>query len=69
MIHFQSIANRVIPCQAVYLWPLYKFLSRAGTLSNTGHSTDYVLYVELPNDVDESVWIKEGVAMFLWLKQ
>jgi len=68
VIHFQPVANRETPTSGVYFCPLYKVLSRAGTLSTTGHSTNYVLNVELPSDREESVWIKAGVAMFLSLK-
>ena len=69
MIHFIPKANRELPTEGVYFCPLYKVLSRAGTLSTTGHSTNYILYVELPSDKAQSVWIKAGVAMFLSLKQ
>jgi dynein heavy chain len=69
MILFQPVVDRVLPKTGVYFCPLYKVLSRAGTLSTTGHSTNYVLYVELPSERDQNVWIKAGVAMFLALKQ
>ena len=69
MILFQPVVKRVLPNSGVYFCPLYKVLSRAGTLSTTGHSTNYVLFAELPTDKDQSVWIKAGVAMFLSLKQ
>ena len=69
MIHFIPTANRELPTTGVYFCPLYKVLSRAGTLSTTGHSTNYILFVELPSDRPQSVWIKAGVAMFLSLKQ
>ncbi len=69
MIHFQPAPNRIPPSTGVYYCPLYKVLSRVGTLSTTGHSTNYVLYVEVPSDEDQMVWIKAGVAMFLSLKQ
>jgi dynein heavy chain len=69
MIHFIPVADRVPPTEGVYFCPLYKVLSRAGTLSTTGHSTNYILFVELPSDKPQSVWVKAGVAMFLSLKQ
>ncbi|CAE7234953.1 DNAH1, partial [Symbiodinium necroappetens] len=33
-----------------YRCPTYKVLSRKGTLLTTGHSTNFVLYLELPTD-------------------
>ena len=69
VIHFLPIFKREIPSDGIYYCPLYKVLSRTGTLSTTGHSTNYVLMLELPSDRDQSEWIRAGVAMFLALKQ
>ena len=69
LIHFIPMANREPPKDGVYFCPLYKVLSRCGTLSTTGHSTNYILFVEMPTDKAQSKWIKAGVAMFLSLKQ
>jgi len=69
LIHMVPVPNREPPKSGIYNTPLYKILSRQGTLSTTGHSTNFVLMVELPTSEDESKWIKAGVAMFLALKQ
>lgn len=69
LMHMIPVPNREAPEKGIYNSPLYKVLSRQGTLSTTGHSTNFVLMVELPTNEDESKWIKAGVAMFLALKQ
>jgi len=68
LIHFVPVQNRENPETGIYMCPVYKVLSRNGTLSTTGHSTNYVLDLELPSSELESKWIKAGVACFLSLK-
>ena len=52
----------------VYFCPLYKTISRQGSLSTTGHSTNFVMFLELPTDRHSDFWIRAGVASFLALK-
>jgi dynein heavy chain len=58
--------NRARPdTAATYECPLYKTLTRAGTLSTTGHSTNYVMGVELPGGGrPPEHWVARGVALF-----
>jgi dynein heavy chain len=57
-----------VPTSGIYKTPIYKVLSRSGTLSTTGHSTNFVMMVEIPTDEKEDKWIKAGVAGFLALR-
>jgi len=52
----------------VYPCPVYKVLSRKGTLSTTGHSTNFVRDMALPSREHPDHWIRAGVAAFLALK-
>lgn len=68
MVHLEPIQDRVIPETGLYNCPVYKVLSRTGTLSTTGHSTNFVMYMEIPSALEEEIWIRAGVAIFLALK-
>jgi len=45
-----------------YTCPTYKTSKRAGTLSTTGLSTNFVVGVQLPTDRDHVYWTWKGVA-------
>jgi len=72
LLHLIPVAERAAPLVGVYHCPVYKVLSRTGTLSTTGHSTNFVMWLELPAPsscaVEEDLWIKAGVAAFLALR-
>jgi len=74
VIHLSPLKDREDKTDGIYRCPVYKVLSRRGTLSTTGHSTNFIFWIELPsnrtniiNNVglsDQEEWIRAGVAAF-----
>jgi len=49
VMHMLPMQNRVAPQSGIYRCPVYKILTRTGTLSTTGHSTNFVTWIEVPS--------------------
>jgi len=52
---------------ADYQCPLYKTAVRAGVLSTTGQSTNFVVSVDVPTDRNPDYWVSMGTAMLCGL--
>jgi len=60
-IHMAPVAN-FTRNKSEYECPLYKTTVRAGALSTTGHSTNFVVALDLPTDKSPDYWVLKGAA-------
>ncbi|XP_055378973.1 dynein axonemal heavy chain 12 [Condylostylus longicornis] len=61
--HFYPILIKELQEGSRYRCPLYKTAERKGTLSTTGHSTNFVLSLLLNTKMPASHWIKRSTAL------
>ena len=61
-IHFLPVEHKVRDEES-YECPLYKTATRAGVLSITGASSNFVVAVDIPTDRNPDYWVSMGAAM------
>lgn len=61
VIYFLPVEN-YLPKPTEYSMPLYKTTKRQGTLSATGHSTNFILTIYAPTRLPPEYWILNGAA-------
>ncbi|XP_056265579.1 dynein axonemal heavy chain 6 [Pseudoliparis swirei] len=66
VVHFEPQQNYE-PEPGLYHAPLYKTSARAGTLSTTGHSTNFVVTVLLPSNRPSDYWVSKASALLCQL--
>ncbi|VDP74022.1 unnamed protein product [Echinostoma caproni] len=62
MLHMKPEMDYV-PDPKKYIAPLYKTSARAGVLSTTGHSTNFIVEIGLPHSMTSDYWIEKGAAL------
>lgn len=63
VIWLEPIAEVDVKLDRTYECPLYKTSQRRGELTTTGHSTNFIMMVNLPTDQNPENWIRRGAAM------
>ena len=67
IIWLQPKPDDGVATKGVYNCPVYKTSDRRGVLATTGHSSNFVMWMDVPTDKPQEVWIERGVALLTTL--
>lgn len=68
VVHLCPVMKDDLDTSKDYMCPLYKTSERRGVLSTTGHSTNFVLFFNIPQDkTDIQHWTRRGVCLLCML--
>jgi dynein heavy chain len=63
LIWFKPVRKADLDVYDWYKCPVYKTSDRRGILSTTGHSTNFIMFVNVPSITPEIHWVLRGCAM------
>jgi dynein heavy chain len=66
-VWLEPILSKDLDTNGVYFCPFYKTSKRAGVLTTTGHSSNFVMTMFLPTDKPQEHWVRRGVALLSML--
>jgi dynein heavy chain len=62
-MHWMPYKTEELPVYPHYKCPVYKTSDRRGVLATTGHSSNFVCFINIPSEIDQNHWVERGVAM------
>jgi len=63
VVWLEPVFESDMKADRMYECPLYKTSQRRGELTTTGHSTNFIMYLLLPSEVNPEHWVRRGSAM------
>lgn len=66
IILFVPVSNKIADSEETLL-PVYKTSARAGVLSTTGHSTNFIIFIDCQSSQKPNYWVLKGAAFLCQL--